>query len=254
MRLALCQRRSVPNEVHDNLDSILSDIESTDADVYIYPELFLTGYFFDKDVVVSELDMALRRLSEVSKEKDVLIIVGAPEFVGDTVYNCAYALHSGMRIPYRKIHLPNFGPFNEKDRFTPGSGPIVFGYKGFRFGLSICYDLFFPELMKSCSLYGMADINVCISASPVTSRTPFERVLPARAVENTTYVAYVNNIDKMEDMEFFGGSRLLAPNGDELGVTYEPGIMTFELDRKDIENARKMRPVIKDTVFETVLH
>lgn len=94
-----------------------------------------------------------------------------------------------------------------------------------------------------------ADVIICISASPVTSRTAFERVLPARAVENTTYVAYVNNIGTMGELEFFGGSRLLDPGGNELGTIDGEDIMTFELDKNVIENARKMRPVIKDSRF-----
>lgn len=253
MRMVLCQRHTVENDVRENTDTILNDISAIEADMYVFPELFLTGYFFDRERIEPDLKDAFDRLVSVSKEKDITVIFGAPEFQGNRTYNCAYIIKSGNVIAYRKIHLPNFPPFDEKERFTPGSGPIVFEHKGFRFGISICYDLFFPELMKVCSLNGMADVNICISASPVTSRTAFERILPARAVENTTYVAYVNNIGPMGGLEFFGGTRLLAPNGDCIAEMSEPGIVTMELDRNCIENARKMRPVLKDSVFETVI-
>ncbi len=253
MRLALCQRTPIPNDVEGNLNLMIDDIAANDADMYIFPELFLTGYFFDRDEVHDRIGHALDVLGSISKEKGITIVFGAPEFQGDRTYNCAYAIKSGNVIAYRKIHLPNFPPFDEKERFTPGLGPIVFESHGFRFGLSICYDIFFPELIKSCSKYGMADVNICISASPVTSRTAFERVLPARAVENTTYVAYVNNVGPMGGLEFFGGSRLLAPNGDCVATLDEPGKSVLELDRNSIENARKMRPVLEDTVFETIL-
>ena len=253
MKLALCQRHSSVNDVEKNLNTMIDDISTNDADVYVYPELFLTGYFFDRDIVEPHIRDAFERLIAISMEKDITLIFGAPEFRGNKIYNCAYIIRNGNMIAYRKIHLPNFLPFDEKERFTPGSGPIVFEHKGFRFGISICYDVFFPELMKTCSLYGTADVNVCISASPITSRTAFEHVLPARAVENTTYIAFVNNIGPMGELEFFGGSRLLAPNGDCIATTDEPEILTLELDKNCIENARKMRPVLKDTVFETIL-
>ena len=94
-----------------------------------------------------------------------------------------------------------------------------------------------------------ADVNICISASPVTSRVAFERVLPARAVENTTYVAFVNNIGPMGGMEFFGGSRLLAPNGDGVLTLDEPGTGVITMDKNTLEKAREMRPVLKDSVF-----
>lgn len=253
MRLALCQRTALPNDVEGNLKRMLDDIADNDAELYIFPELFLTGYLFEKERVIDNIGEAFDTLRDISSEKGITIVFGAPEFQESRTYNCAYAIRSGNVIAYRKIHLPNFPPFDEKERFSPGFGPIVFESHGYRFGLSICYDIFFPELVKSCSKYGMADVNICISASPITSRTAFERVLPARAVENTTYVAYVNNIGPMGGLEFFGGSRLLAPNGDCVTTMDSPGVSVLELDRKSIENARKMRPVLEDTVFETIL-
>ena len=89
------------------------------------------------------------------------------------MYNCAHTIVSGNIIGYRKIHLPIFTPFDERLRFTPGSGPVFFEHKGFRFGISICYDMFLPELQKVCSLNGMADVNICISASPISSCQAF---------------------------------------------------------------------------------
>lgn len=249
MRLALCQRKSIPNDVHGNLHTIMDDVDHLDADLLIYPELFLTGYTFDEEHIRDQLNEALASIQDTSRKKDVSILVGAPEISNEGIYNCAYMFTSGTMETYRKIHLPEFGPFTEKSRFIPGSEPISFTYKGFTFGLCICYDLFFPELMKHCTMCDGADVIICISASPVTSRTAFERVLPARAVENTTYVAYVNNIGTMGELEFFGGSRLLDPGGNELGTIDGEDIMTFELDKNVIENARKMRPVIKDSRF-----
>ena len=249
MRVALCQRIPIVDSIADNVDIVTSDVHDNDADVYIYPELFLTGYFFDPDAIRDTLSDGLERLRSLSEETGKAIVIGAPELTDDATHNCAYAFVSGRTYVYRKIHLPNFPPFTEKEMFAPGTEPIVFEHEGFVFGLSICYDVFFPELMKHCTLKGGADVNICISASPVTSRIAFERVLPARAVENTAYVAFVNNIGPMGGLEFFGGSRLLAPNGDQLCGSDEPGIMTFTLDKNMLEKAREMRPVLKDSVL-----
>ena len=228
---------------------MLDDIADNDAELYIFPELFLTGYLFEKERVIDNIGEAFDTLRDISSEKGIPIVFGAPEFQESRTYNCAYAIRSGNVIAYRKIHLPNFPPFDEKERFIPGSEPIVFEHKGFICGLSICYDIFFPELMKHHALKMNADVNICISASPVTSRVAFERVLPARAVENTTYVAFVNNIGPMGGMEFFGGSRLLAPNGDGILTLDEPGTGVITMDKNTLEKAREMRPVLKDSVF-----
>lgn len=247
MELALCQRTSRPNDVQRNLDTVLGVIDRIHADVYVFPELFLSGYSYDTGLDFTAVDSALEHLRSVSGERDIAIVVGAPERSVEGTYNCAYALASGGMHRYRKIHLPSFGPFDEKSRFVRGSDAVVFEHKGFRFGLSICYDLFFPELIKRCTLKEGADVNVCISASPVTSRPAFDRVIPARAVENTAYMAYVNNIGPMGGLEFFGGSRLLAPNGDMIGELSGIEDIVFELDRRTIDDARMMRPVLEDS-------
>lgn len=249
MRIALCQRIPIHNSVHDNVGTILTDVRDNEADIFVYPELFLTGYFFDPTIVRDDVEKALESLRSISEEMDVAIVTGAPEFTDCGIHNCAFAFVSGRTYTYRKIHLPNFPPFDEKERFIPGSEPIVFEHKGFICGLSICYDIFFPELMKHHALKMNADVNICISASPVTSRVAFERVLPARAVENTTYVAFVNNIGPMDGMEFFGGSRLLAPNGDGILTLDEPGTGVITMDKNTLEKAREMRPVLKDSIF-----
>lgn len=249
MEIALCQFRTVVNDVRANLDTVTGFVEGTDADIYVFPELFLTGYFFDRGAVSALLDDALERVRGLSQDLDVAIVMGAPLLTDDGMYNCAYAFVSGEEHVYRKIHLPNFEPFSERDTFIPGSEPMTFTHRGFVFGLSICYDVFFPELLKHHSLRGGADVNIAISASPMRSRTAFERVLPARAVENTTYMAFVNNIGPIGPLEFFGGSRLLAPNGDPLVQLEGDSSAVLELDRDVIETARKMRPVLRDSVL-----
>lgn len=246
MRMALCQIRTVTDDVEANMASILRCMD-TPADVYIFPEMFLTGYFtriHQKEAV----EKAVERLRAIASEKGVCIVTGGPEYDGSSTYNCAYVITDEVRT-YRKIHLPNFQPFDEKERFTPGTEPMTFRFGDFVFGLSICYDMFFPDLIKSCTMSG-ADVNICISASPVTSRKAFEHVLPARPVENTTYLVFVNNTGTYDGMTFFGGSRTLAPAGDTIVQSEEEGVILAEIDHSVLESARRNRPVIDDTVSE----
>lgn len=246
MRIALCQLPVVTGGVKENTESVLRCIDGS-ADMYIFPELYLSGYMCQTPDMKAVGD-AIEELRDVASEEGVCIIVGAPETEDGRTYNCAYVITDTVRR-YRKIHLPDFGVFSERSRFVPGSEPFMFDFMGKRFGVCICYDVFFPELMKTYALDG-ADVNICISASPVTSRTAFERTVPARAVENTTYIVFVNNIGTYDGMEFFGGSRVLGPTGELMLMSEGPEVLTFEPDDGELEMARLGRPTIKDTAAE----
>lgn len=244
MRIALCQVRTSTGHISDNLARI-EDCLRTEADIYVFPEMYLTGYFSrekDMDILRSALD----RLVSITSEHGICIVTGGPEFRADGTYNAGYVISDTVRT-YRKIHLPNFPPFTEKERFIPGSVPFTFDFKGIRFGLCICYDIFFPEQLKSCTVDG-STVNIVISASPVTSMQAFERVLPARALENTSYLVFVNNIGTYEGMEFFAGSRVIAPDGSTLMASDVEGVSVFEYSQDAVDDARRKRPVIADTV------
>ena len=246
MRIALCQIPTVTGNVDRNLKSVIDCIDGS-ADMYVFPEMYLTGYMCQIPDFKA-VDEALESLLDITSDEGICIVVGGPKSENGKMYNCAYVITDSIRA-YRKIHLPDFGVFSERSRFAPGSEPLVFDFMGKRFGITVCYDIFFPELMKHNALKG-ADVNICISASPTTSRPAFERVVAARAVENTTYIAFVNNIGTYEGMTFFGGSRTIGPTGETICMTEEPGIIGFEVNDAELEQARLGRPTLKDTVAE----
>ena len=142
----------------------------------------------------------------------------------------------------------DFGPFEEYAYFTPGSSTLTFDVKGLKFGILICYDIFFPELTKSYALQG-ADAAICISASPSITRRFFEIEMKARAVENTIYFIYSNLIGFDSRMDFWGGGSVIDPKGNEIvkGPYFEEKILTATLDPERIEEARRSRPTLRDT-------
>jgi len=247
MKAALCQLLSIPGDVSKNTKSIIDALNCDDADLFIFPEMFLTDYSFREFTSVKdEVDNALSKILSITSQKGCTAIVGGPRYIDGGVHNTAYVISNRIEC-YDKINLPNFGPFSERECFVPGSEPFMFECGGFRFGVIVCYDIFFPELTKMYAMNG-ADAVICISASPVTSKTPFERVVPARAVESTVYILFVNNIGFRGKMEFFGKSRCLTPTGDiSVILDHDPAIRTAELTRDDIEFARIQRPTIADT-------
>lgn len=170
------------------------------------------------------------------------------------IYNSAVlALPDGSVGVYRKCHLANFGPFDEKRYFLPGRELPVFETPWGRLGVLICYDIFFPETVKTLALRG-AELVVDISASPTQTRRFFEAVLPARAVESTVFVAYCNLVGTEGQLEFWGGSRVIGPRLEmkALGPDYEEAVVDAELDFSDLEAARPLRPTLRDTRPELV--
>lgn len=247
MKTALCQLLSVPGDVGKNADAVIKALEGDDADLFIFPEMFLTDYSFrDFDSVKKDTEDALDRILSVTSEKGCTAVVGGPRYTERGVHNTAFVISDHIAW-YDKINLPNFGPFSERECFSPGSEPFMFECGGFRFGVIVCYDIFFPELTKMYAMNG-ADAVICISASPVTSKVPFERVIPARAVESTVYMLFVNNIGFRGRMEFFGKSRCLTPTGDiSVMLDHSSEIRSAELTKDDIAFARSQRPTLDDT-------
>ena len=251
MRIALVQSKCVEQKPLSNVSIIEKTVKTTDADLFIFPELFLIGY----DIVDNHRRQAssvdeniLEELRKISIQNECDIIVGAPFLDNSTLYNSLLFFTKGGRIErYDKIHLADFGPFTEKKEFTPGNNPLMIESGDFKLGVSICYDIFFPEMFKYYALNG-ADGLICISASPRGSKLPFQAVLPARAVENTCYVLYVNNTGEQGSTSFFGGSRVISPIGrtiEEIGEG--EGILLFDMDRKELVRARAGRPTIRDS-------
>jgi predicted amidohydrolase len=119
---------------------------------------------------------------------------------------------------------------------------------GFKVGVIICYDIFFPELTKLYALKG-ADMVVCISASPSLTRKFFESVMVARALENTIFFAYSNLVGMDSRMDFWGGGALIGPTGTMIakGPYYEESSIQGEVDLHSLELSRKHRPTIRDT-------
>lgn len=261
MRVVLCQRASVVGNLEANLDQVLADLDEhgPQADLVLFPELFLAGYNArdrHHELALGPDAPALEALRAKAREHGSTVIVGGPRrgHIRGVTHNAAFVVPpKGDVLAYDKVHLPNFNVFEEGLYFGPGRRGLLFEMPGgTKVGVVICYDLFFPEITKELALRG-ADVLACISASPVTSQPYFEAVLPARALETTTFVLYCNLVGTQDHLSFWGGSRVHDPLGGLLaeGPVGEEGVITVDLDLDLVSLARKKRPVLRDTrMFE----
>ncbi len=233
--------------VERNKDRIFK-ILKRDADLYVFPELYLTGYMVRDDMSMFAIEKDDENIQEIAEHSEgKIVIFGFPER-DDFLYNSAAVIHDGEVSIARKLHLPNFGPFEEKLYFREGKTPFVIETEFGKIGVQICYDAFFPEVAKYQALQG-SDIIINISASPITSRALFESIIPARAIENTVFFVYVNWAGLQRSMEFWGGSMVYSPRGARIHKSpyFEESIAVVNVDMDEIDIARRFRPTLRDS-------
>jgi len=237
-----------------NLALMERTLKKTKADLYVFGEFFLTGDRCKdeyRDLAEPLTGPTLAAVQELACRHKCYIITGMAvkdDKVNGLIYNCAVLAHpSGTLDVYHKWFLPTFGPFEEKIFFDQGEDLNVFPTAFGKIGMLVCYDVFFPELAKALALQG-ADFIVYISAAPSVNRPFFETILPARAIENTVFVAYANLAGTQEDLVHFGGSQLYSPLGKCLvkAPYLKESVVTCTIDLADVEIARARRPVLRD--------
>ena len=258
MKLSLPQRFHKYYDKPHNLEIIKRELNKTDADLLVFPELFLTGYRIrDKILEQSEplSSESVKELAKLVKKRKCALIFGMPELdikLRGRVYNTAVFIDKKGKIDsYRKFYLVNFGPFEDKRYFHEGDKLPIFTVDGTRLGIIICYDIFFPELAKAYALRGV-DLIVCISAAPTTSRPFFETMIPARAVENTVFFAYSNLIGPEKNLTYWGGNTVVDARGKQLikGKYQEEDDVVIDIDPQELDYVRANRPTLRDTRIE----
>ncbi|HWY28728.1 MAG TPA: carbon-nitrogen hydrolase family protein [Candidatus Sulfotelmatobacter sp.] len=223
------------------------------VDLLIFPELQLTGYTMRDEVSHMAEPIpgpSTTKVENLAKEHGVHIIFGMPEEsdVKGVIHNTAvFVGPKGLIGRYRKVHLPTHSVFEERRYYRPGREAPVFKTDIGTIALNICYDLYFPELTRLQALQG-AQLVVCISASPGLRRRFFEGFCLSRAMENAVYLAYVNRVGIEEGLQFWGGSRVVAPNGSVLAqCKYDvEEFQICKVDLNEVSRARAFIPTIKD--------
>jgi predicted amidohydrolase len=258
LKLALAQLSPVLCDKEKNLDMMENIVKNSESDLVIFGELFLTGYMCRDNLtkLAEPLDgVSVKGIAKMAKEHDTHIVFGMPERskeVQGQIFNSAVLVYPNERVErYRKLHLANFGPFEEHLYFARGSELPVFDTGVGKIGMLICFDCFFPELSKIYALKG-AEVLACISASPSSTRIFFEKVIVARAIENTLFFTYTNLVGTELNMVFWGGNTVIGPRGDEKakGEYFKEGIVTSEIDLNELNVAREYRPTIRETRIE----
>ncbi len=198
----------------------LGSAREAGADLVLFPELALTGYP-PEDLLLREhfLTDAGSALNELAADTHgVVAIVGFPERAED-VYNAAAVLAGGaVHAIYRKVHLPNYGVFDEHRYFQAGPAGAVIQWGEHRIGLTVCEDIWEPGPPATDEALAGATLIVNISASPYHAGkgSERERMFAQRARENLAWVAFCGLVGGQDELVFDGHSCVIDQTGETI--------------------------------------
>ncbi|MBI1803762.1 MAG: acyltransferase [Ignavibacteriae bacterium] len=240
MRVAVVQTNPAFGDVERNVKGAIALIESANADLYVLPELFNTGYNFVDAQEVKKLaepadGYSFNRLSPVARKKNCTIVYGFAE-QADRLYNSAALIGpDGLCGVYRKVHLY----YRENLFFAPGNlGFPVFDLPFGRVGIMICFDWIYPESARTLALAG-AEI-ILHPSNLVLPHCPDAMV--TRCLENRVYAATANRIGRENrggiDLSYIGKSEIVSPRGEILTrlSADETGVGVVDIDLTEARN------------------
>lgn len=273
-RVALAQIDPTLGNLSANLKRHLAEIDEAlagGADILLFPEMSLTGYFLKDQVTDVALELEegvvpapLAPLVERSRE--LSIGVGFVERDRDgRLYNAYAFLEDGAILAvHRKVHLVTYGMFEESRDIAPGDGFQPFESKHGRFGLLVCEDMWHISAGYIHFLNGV-DALLVPSASPGRGVTEASGALRSAEVWNTmltaaalwfqTWIVYVNRVGVEDGITFGGGSRVIDPDG-RMAVELDilaPGRAAARLTSAALDRARFATPLLRDERPELVM-
>ena len=251
LRIALAQVDSTVGDVPGNARKIAdrtARAREAGAALVVFPELALTGYP-PEDLLLKThfLDAARAALDELAAQtRGIAALVGFPER-GEDVYNSAALLAEGsVAAVYRKIHLPNYGVFDERRYFQAGGGPAVVEVNGVTLGLTICEDIWEPGPPASAEAVAGAEVIVNLSASPYHAGKGLERerMLVQRARDNLAAVVFCNLVGGQDELVFDGHSVAIDQEGEVVARApqFEEALTLCTLDPGAVAAARLRDP------------
>ena len=192
---------------------------------------------------------------DLARQLNIAVLLGSLVERSPTghLYNTSVLIDADGRVArtYRKVHLFSStlpgATATEADRITAGSELAVVDYDGWRIGMSICYDVRFPELYRELSALGAGVLTVPAAFTSVTGKDHWDVLLRARAIENQAYVIAPAQIGRFEGGESYGRSCVIDPWGTVLAVVGDSegtGIAIAELDRARLERVRAVLPAL----------
>jgi NAD+ synthase len=244
LRIALAQLNPTVGALAANLGlatQALADAEAAGADILLFSELFLTGYFPDdllfKRRFIADAIAAARSLAGATKGREVSVLLPTVWDEDGKLYNAVLLLEGGEIVARRyKRELPNDDVFYEKRYFTAGPLAEPFTIKGVSIGVPICEDIWHPDVCAHLVDQG-ARILLCPNGSPYWRNKDATRkkLVKDRVREDNVPMLYLNQVGGQDELVYDGASFAIEP-GDKLvlqGMSFESELIVSDWRRTE---------------------
>jgi len=244
MKIAAAQIACVPGDLEANLRTIhdfASRAKDYGTEMIVFPEMVDTGYSMPviRKHATSWNEGAVPQLQKMTKQLSVAIIAGVSDRDGPRIHNGQVFIDAGgnIRAKYRKTHLVTAAPLDERPVFTAGDAFVSCKFDKFNLGLTICYDLRFPEVCRALAIEHGANVFINSSAWPFPRLEHLRILALARAIENQCYLILANRVGTDDGVTFCGTSAIIDP--------YGVIVAAASADREELIQAEISEEVIK---------
>ncbi|MEX0762372.1 MAG: NAD+ synthase [Dehalococcoidia bacterium] len=248
LRVALAQINTTVGDLDGNarlIERAIAEGVSLGADVVTLPELAVTGYPPEDLVLypkfVADNKAAVRRIA--ATVHDTVAVAGFVDEVDGRLYNAAAILANGeIAGVYHKIHLPNYGVFDERRYFARGRRCPLLTINGVRVGVNICEDIWETVGPSEVQCAAGAQVILNINASPyeVTKQQTRIGIVTGLARRNRAFAIYTNQVGGQDELVFDGGSMAASPSGEIIAAApqFEETVIAVDLQMDEANDAR----------------
>ncbi|MEJ2618477.1 MAG: carbon-nitrogen family hydrolase [Ignavibacteriaceae bacterium] len=249
MKIGLVQYNPIWELREENKKKINQLIERDfqNSSLLIFPEMTLTGFTMMAEKFGESLKGdSFKYFSDTALKYQTYIAAGLIENDDGNYFNSLILLNPDGELisKYRKIHP--FSYSTEDKHYKKGRETKSSDIKGLKAGLSICYDLRFPELYR---FYAKERVQLIIVIAnwPDTRIEHWKTLLKARAIENQCYVAGVNRVGDDPELHYTGFSSIYDPMGNEIiSLADEEKIVFADINKENVAKIRKNLPFLDD--------
>ncbi len=249
MRLGVYQCIAAGRSTEERLDVLEQHLDGQNLDLLICPELFLSGYNVGPDInrLAEPVDGPFgRRMAALGQRHDCAVAYGYPERADDVIYNSA-ALYdaAGTLLANHRKQLPSPGSF-EETAFARGDCVTFADLGDWRVAIIICYEVEFPEILRHATRGG-AHLVLVPTALGADWGVVAETIVPARAFENGIYLTYAGHAGEENGAAYYGGSRIVAPDGTDLAVAgMDETLITADISQEKVQAMQTRLPYLRD--------
>jgi len=252
LKVGLVQYSPEWEDKKSNQEKILKLLkeQSEKFDLIVFPEMTLTGFSMKPDNLAENLNGDTSNFfSSIALENKCNVLAGMIENDSGKFYNTLIHVseEGELKNYYRKVH-----PFSYSDEdkyYTAGDKIVTTEINEWKTGLSICYDLRFPEVYR---LYAKERVHLLIDIAnwPDTRIEHWRTLLKARAIENQCYVIGVNRVGRDPKLNYNGFSSVFDPMGKEIiSIENDEKIIVADIDKANVNETRKNLPFLEDIVL-----